>query len=85
MKSITIHDIDDQMSALLKDIATKEGLSLNKTIKKLLANSLGIKSHVSNIKKQEFIEFFNSWSEDEAHSFRRNTHDLEDVDEGEWQ
>ena len=84
MKSITIHDIDDQMSALLKDMATKEGLSLNKTIKKLLAISLGIKQHASKIKKQEFKEFFNSWTEDEASTFRSNTRDLETVDEGEW-
>lgn len=84
MKSITIHNIDDQMSALLKDVAAKEKSSLNKTIKKLLALSLGIKPNTSETRKNEFIEFFDSWSDDKAHEFRRNTRDLETADEDEW-
>ena len=84
MKSITVHGIDDQMDALLRDRAGNEGLSLNKTIKKLLAQSLGIKPVASDAKKKEFMEFFDTWSEDEALEFLNNTKDLGEVDEEEW-
>ena len=42
MKSITIHGIDDPLAGLIKSRAQSEGLSINKTVKKLLEESLGV-------------------------------------------
>lgn len=44
MKSITIHNVDDPLDRLLQERAKSQGMSLNKTIKFLLAESLGITS-----------------------------------------
>ena len=41
MKSITIHGIDDPLAELIKSRARSEGLSINKTVIKLLEESLG--------------------------------------------
>ena len=46
MKSITIHGVDKQLTDLIKSKAESEGLSINKTIKKLLETSLGVKPQV---------------------------------------
>ena len=43
MKSITIHGIDEPLEKLIKSRAREEGLSINKTLKKLLEQSLGVK------------------------------------------
>lgn len=40
MKSITIHNLDDPLYTLIRVKAKNEGLSLNKAIKKLLADAL---------------------------------------------
>ena len=40
MKSITIHGIDDPLAKLIKSKVRSEGLSVNKTVKKLLEESL---------------------------------------------
>ena len=37
MKLITIHDLEDSLEALIQEKAREEGLSLNKTVKMLLA------------------------------------------------
>ena len=42
MKSITIHNIPDNVFAVLSKEAQKKHLSLNKAVKMLLAESLGI-------------------------------------------
>ena len=40
---MTIHGIDDHLEKMIRFKAEAEGLSLNKTIKKLLETALGIK------------------------------------------
>ena len=50
MKSITIHELDDDLDALIRVRARREGLSLDKTIKKLLlASSRKIKNFLISL------------------------------------
>jgi len=42
MKSITIHGLDGPLDTLIREKARKQQLSLNKTIKLLLEESLGL-------------------------------------------
>lgn len=44
MKSITIHNIDDELEAIIREKSKKEGKSLNKIIQDLLRKALGIKN-----------------------------------------
>ncbi|MGB5615690.1 MAG: hypothetical protein WBM78_02535, partial [Desulfobacterales bacterium] len=55
MKSITIHGIDEPLVKLIKSKAKQEGLSINKTIKKILESSLGVKpkDYLDNISRFE--------------------------------
>lgn len=85
MKSMTIHGIDDQLSGLIKARAESEGLSINKTIKKLLEISLGIKPAPPRKNLDDFKEFCGVWDEDDLNEFEKATSDTQAVDPGDWQ
>lgn len=84
MKSITIHELDDDLNALIHDRAKREGISFEKTIKKLLKESLNIKPKDENDHKADFSDIFGVWSEEEANEFDRLTRDFETIDPKDW-
>lgn len=81
MKSITIHDLDDALDRLIQEKADKEGTSLNKTIKKLLQQSLGLSRQP---KKHDFSAFCGIWSKKEYEEFERSVKDFERIDREDW-
>lgn len=85
MKSITIHGIDSQMDTLLRMKADNEGLSLNRTIKLLLSQALGLKVTENKNQYDEFAEFLGVWDRDEAEQFDRAMNEFKIIDEDEWQ
>ena len=85
MKSITIHGLDDPLAELIKSKARSEGLSVNKTVKKLLEESLGVKPRSKGINRGDFEEFCGIWSESELIEFENNTKDSGNVDDEDWQ
>jgi len=85
MKSVTIHGIDDPLAKLIKSKAQSEGLSINKTVKKLLEESLGVKPRNKGINRSDFEEFFGIWSESERIEFEDRTDELRNVNYEDWQ
>jgi len=85
MKSITIHSMDEKLYKKIKNKAYKKGLSLNKTIKRLLEEALGIKNEIDINNRGEFIEFLGAWSKEEMKEFELNIKDLESIDKRDWQ
>ena len=85
MKSITIHGIDDPLAKLIKSKAQSEGLSINKTVKKLLEESLGVKPRNKGKNRSDFEEFFGIWSESERIEFEDRTDELRNVNDEDWQ
>lgn len=85
MKSITIHDLDDSLDALIQEKAKEEGLSLNRTVKMLLRKALGLEPGGNGDRRAEFAEFSGVWSKADATEFERNTKDLRKVDPRDWQ
>jgi len=81
MKSITIHQLDDTLASRIQDEADRTGLSLNKTVKQLLAEALGISRKK---KKNDFSKFAGTWTEEEYREFEKNTEDFERIDPEEW-
>jgi len=84
MKSITIHGIDEPLVKLIKSKAKQEGLSINKTIKKILESSLGVKpkDYLDNIGR--FKEFCGFWTNTELSEFEKKTEPLRRVDPEDW-
>lgn len=85
MKSITIHGLDDHVHKLIQDKAKGEGLSLNRTIKKLLEESLGIRPKASGRHTDVFKEFCGIWSDEDLTEFEKETADLRQVQMEDWQ
>jgi hypothetical protein len=84
MKSITIHNIDEPLDRLLQKRAKSQGLSLNKTIKSLLAESLGIKQKKRSAHGEEFMDLFGSWSASDARAFMRCVKNFDKIDAEDW-
>lgn len=79
MKSITIHNIDEPLAELIKSRARSEGMSINKTVKKLLEESLGVKPKDKAANLIDFEEFCGTWSDSELAEFEDATNELRDV------
>ena len=77
MKSITIHGLDDTIDRLLQEKADQDGTSLNKIIKGLLRQSLGVSKQQ---KKFDFSEFSGIWTQEEFEEFERSVKDSERID-----
>lgn len=84
MKSITIHGLDAELYERIKEKAKRQGLSLNKTIKSLLEKSLGINRAPGGDHREDFLEFFGAWTEEEAMEFEQSIADFEKVDAEDW-
>lgn len=85
MKSITIHGIDDFLAQRIKAKADSEGLSVNKTVKKLLEISLGIKSKPEKSNLKDFKEFSGLWTDSDLKEFGENVTDIRVIDLEDWQ
>ena len=85
MKSITIHGMDQQMTQLINCKAKANGMSLNKTIKALLEESLGIKPKQLRRHESDFEGLCGVWSENDLAEFDEATGDMRRVDMGDWQ
>lgn len=84
MKSITIHKIDDETERALLEIAEREGISLNKLIKRLLRESLGLDDQLVD-HRADFEEFFGVWTSEEADAFARRVSVFDEIEDQEWE
>ena len=84
MKSITIHNLDDPLNTLIREKAKNEGMSLNYTIKKLLAEALGLSSRKGEDREKDFLDLFGVWSNKEAREFHKQVSDFEKIDREDW-
>lgn len=85
MKSITLHKIDGPLAELIKSKARSEGLSINKTVKKILEESLGVKPKSGGAFRNDFEEFFGIWSEMELAEYNERAGDFNKIDPEDWQ
>ena len=83
MKSITIHGVDEEMENLIKKRAKSEGKSVNKTVKGLLAKALGIDKERFD-HREEFLDHFGTWTEEEEKHFFEGIKDLEQIHPEDW-
>jgi plasmid stability protein len=85
MKSITIHQLDDTVSRMVEARAKSAGQSLNKTVKALLEQSLGMRPQEDRGHADDFAEFLGVWHDSDLQEFERGTAMLRSVNEEDWQ
>ena len=84
MKGITIHNIDDMLAKLIKARAAEEGLSLNKTIKALLEQALGVSLAERGPRREDFREFLGVWTEADLAEFNAAVRVFDLVEDEDW-
>lgn len=84
MSSFTVHDLDPMVARLLKDRARAEGTSINRTIKRILEEALGVRPVARQKHRAHFEKFLGKWSRAEAEAFDRAVSDMGAVDPRDW-
>lgn len=84
MKSITIHGLDGPLNTLIRERARRQRLSLNKTIKLLLEESLGLTGGGGGNHREEFIDLCGIWTAEDKKKFVDASRDLNSTDPGDW-
>ncbi len=84
MKSITIHGVDVHLAEAIKRLAKENQTSVNRTVKRLLEEVLGMKPRESARYYDDFAEFCGLWSAQELTEFEDATVDLAAVDQQDW-
>ena len=85
MKSLTIHGVEKPLADLIRAKAKSEGLSINKTIKKLLEEYLGVKPQPDRKNLSDFEGFCGLWTKNDLDEFEKKTSDLREIDDADWQ
>jgi plasmid stability protein len=84
MKAITIHGLDEPLASALRKKASQEGESLNKLVKRLLGEAVGMKPRPKGRHRAEFAAFSGVWTEEDRKEFERRTAEFERVDPEDW-
>ncbi|MFT7033445.1 MAG: hypothetical protein ACJA2S_001953 [Cyclobacteriaceae bacterium] len=85
MKSITLHNLDDDLVDLTERESNDTGLSLNKTIKNLLHKALGTNPKVKKQKEEEFSDLLGIWDDKKFDEFNKNTKDFDEINTKDWE
>ena len=71
MKAITLRDVPAELARLIRRKAEKEGLSLNKTVVRLLEESTGLRQNKQRKLYDDLDGLAGSWTRREATEFER--------------
>lgn len=82
MKSITIHNLDAELYAKLKEQSDSLDLSLNKLVKKMLRSQLGLDKKPK--KKRDLSFMVNPMSDKEFAQFQEALKVFDRIDPEEW-
>jgi hypothetical protein len=83
MKSITIHGLEDDLDEKIRKKAGQKGLSLNKTIKLLVREALGVSNQPPD-HRQDFQDLCGIWSRADLEAFDGATEDFDRIDTEDW-
>ncbi len=84
MASLTIRGIDDITAKRLKELAKREGLSVNALLLKILRQTLGIDKKKRGVIYTDLDELAGTWTEEEYQAFLKRIEPFEEVDKEIW-
>jgi hypothetical protein len=80
---VSVPGISPETEKLISQRAKSAGTSVNKVVKELLAKALGLGKD-KNDHRDEFLDLFGVWTEDDEKQFLEALKDLESVEPGDW-
>ena len=84
MKSLSLRGIPEDLSENLRKLSQKEGISLNKTVLKLLEDSVGIKKKRRLNLYRDLDDLAGTWSRKDEKEFKDKIHFFEMIDKDLW-
>jgi len=84
MATMTLRGVDDTMAKMLKELAAKEGMSMNAFILKALREALKLGKKTEWPEYHDLDELAGTWKVEDAAEFEQSTAAFEVVDEALW-
>jgi hypothetical protein len=81
--SFTIHNLDEELDAILSERARTSGRSKNKLVKDILAEAVGLPRE--NGFSDDYGEFCGIWTAAEEKEFDRTQAENRRIDKGDWE
>jgi hypothetical protein len=85
MKSITIHGLEPILDQKITERAKKEGISINKAIKKILEEALLGPEQKMIDHRDDFKDLFAVWTKEEEEEFNQAIQGFKTINPEEWQ
>ena len=86
MKQLTVRGFDDELAEAIRQLARRDGTSLNQAALKLLRRGAGLPDGQGDGRNigSALDDLFGSWSQEEAEAFDASLEVFETVDESTW-
>ena len=86
MNQITVRGFDDELSASLRRLAKREGLSLNQAALRLLRRGAGLAEDADRADTvgASFDQLIGSWTQADADEMEAALEEFETIDEAAW-
>ena len=86
MHQLTIRGFDDELADRIRQLASREGISLNRAVLKLLRRGAGLgeRNHMPNVVGDSLDHLIGTWTKEEAAEMNRALEDFSLIDEDMW-
>ncbi|MYD93006.1 MAG: hypothetical protein F4Y02_04800 [Chloroflexi bacterium] len=86
MRQLTVRGFDDELSAAIKGLAQREGISLNKAALRLLRKGAGLTDDGAGRPRigDSLDHFFGSWTQEQADELNAALKEFDTIDEEMW-
>lgn len=86
MHQLTIRGFDDELANRIRQLASREGISLNRAVLKLLRRGAGLgeRNHMPNVVGDSLDHLIGTWTKEEAAEMNRALEDFSLIDEDMW-
>lgn len=86
MRQLTIRGFDDQLASRIRQLASREGISLNRAVLRLLRRGAGLgeRNQQPNVVGDSLDHLIGTWTAEEAAEMNRYLEDFAGIDEEMW-
>ena len=85
MNQLTIKGLDEDLAAHIQELARREGISLNRAVKRLIRRGADLDPGDADIVGSSLDHLVGTWSTEEADRVDRALDDFSRIDETMWQ
>lgn len=84
MTTMTLRGIDDALAQALKELASRQGVSLNALALRLIREATGVDKRKRTLLHHDLDNFAGTWGKDDEEAFLNATASLETIDVEIW-